>query len=672
MAGTKAYPKLPTPMQRESLIKYYKDCVRRYKAANNSQEYFMELDKAYLREGDRTADTRDARAANRAGDVSRYQNMIVPIVHPTVESTVEYLTSVFLTGDPLFAVIASAKYQDAAMQLETVMDRHAKLGGWVQQLMMNFRAGAKYNIAITDLSWKEIKSNKITPNSKGEGISVVEATTGINSLRNIDPYNAFWDPSVAPYDVSSLGEFAGYHELYSNHRLREYLTSINAPNAKEAYESKAGVNLGEGNSTDTSPRYYVPEVNPRALFKTSKVTEAFDWGVWMELEEPEQRKLMSGHYEVTTLYVRIVPSDFGFNQVPKPNTPQIFKLGIVNHSVLVEFTPVEAAHGKFPMLVTQLELDNLGIQTKSLADTVIPMQDIGTALLTSSMDARRRAIGDRLFYDANLISPGHINSANPTARIPVRAGINRRIQDAVMALPFNDNISQNALQEIRDITGMAYTATGQNPARQGQFSKGNRTRHEYQDIMSNANGRDQMRAILCESQQFTPLKEMAKSNILQYQGADFLLNSSKRQVVEIKPDELRDAVMEFQVSDGLVPADKLGNAETYQVAMQVMGSSPAIGQGYDVGGMFSYLMKMQGAKELDTFKKPQELMMYEQALQSWQMTAQQLSKSGQPVPPQPKPADFWLNPDGTPFSDEQKAAVKEANNKKPPEANPPQ
>jgi hypothetical protein len=246
----------------------------------------------------------------------------------------------------------------------------------------------------------------------------------------------------------------------------------------------------------------------------------------------------------------------------------------------------------------------------------------------------------------------------------VRAGINRNIRDAVFQLPFNDNISQLALSELRDITSMSYTVAGQNPARQGQFSKGNRTRHEYADIMSNASGREQMRAILCECQLFTPFKAMCKSNILQYQGAEVLLSKEKKSLVQVDPVQLRDAVMEFKVSDGLTPSEKLGNTELYQVALQVIGSSPQLSADYAIGDVFAYLLKMQGAKDLDAFKKPQELRMYEQAVQSWQMAAQNLAQAGQPLPPQPTPADFWLNPDGTPFTDEQKAAIKEANSKK--------
>jgi hypothetical protein len=161
--------------------------------------------------------------------------------------------------------------------------------------------------------------------------------------------------------------------------------------------------------------------------------------------------------------------------------------------------------------------------------------------------------------------------------------------------------------------------------------------------------------MLYEAQLFTPLKEIIKVNILQYQGGVSLFNREKEQVVSIDPVALRKAVMDFKVSDGLTPTDKLISGDTLQAALQVIGSSPQIAVAYNIGPLFSYFMKTQGARIQD-FEKSSEQLAYEQALGQWQQLTQMVVEAMrgkdpaevqaliQSLPPQPLPAQFGYNP----------------------------
>jgi hypothetical protein len=309
-----------------------------------------------------------------------------------------------------------------------------------------------------------------------------------------------------------------------------------------------------------------------------------------------------------------------------------------------------------PILFIQPNEDGLGYQTKSQATNVQPIQDITSAMWNSIIAARRRAISDRGIYDPSRISEHHINSANPAAKIPVRpAAYGKPVSEAYYPIPFRDDQSGVLMQETQSLLQMANIITGQNPARQGQFVKGNKTLHEFSTVMSNANGRDQTMSMLLEAQFFTPLKEIIKLNILQYQGGVSLYNRQKEQVVQIDPVTLRKAVLEFKISDGLTPTDKLVNSDTIQVAMQVIGSSPQLAAEYNLGPMFSYFIKTQGGK-ITEFEKSPEQVAYEQAMMQWQQTIQMIAESlkGQDaataqklmeqMPPQPQPQQFGYNP----------------------------
>jgi hypothetical protein len=125
--------------------------------------------------------------------------------------------------------------------------------------------------------------------------------------------------------------------------------------------------------------------------------------------------------------------------------------------------------------------------------------------------------------------------------------------------------------------------------------------------MGNSNSRQQLGALVLEHQVFVPMKEMLKFNILQYQPATEYYNASSKQLVAIKPQELRQTAIQFKVSDGLLNSEKLLNPELLQVFMQTIQTSPLMQAEFDIVGAFTYWCKMQGAQWFDDFRRtPQE------------------------------------------------------------------
>ena len=203
-----------------------------------------------------------------------------------------------------------------------------------------------------------------------------------------------------------------------------------------------------------------------------------------------------------------------------------------------------------------------------------------------------------------------------------------------------------SMQQVSTIIGLANGLAGQNQASQGQFVKGNRTLSEFESVMANSNSSDQVTAMLLEAQVFTPMKLILKSNIVQFQSGTEIYNRNRKQNVKVNPVALRKAIMEFQLSDGLVPSAKIMNAESFAVALQALGSSPQIAQGYNVAQLFSYLMKSQGA-HIGDFEKSPEQQAYEQAVnQHNQLVAMAIDKGMDPqqVGPAPLPEQFNYDP----------------------------
>jgi hypothetical protein len=337
-------------------------------------------------------------------------------------------------------------------------------------------------------------------------------------------------------------------------------------------------------------------------------------------------------------------------RVPAPNTPQVWKFIYVNHQVLIYAERQTNAHGLIPVFFGQPLEDGLSYQTKSLAQNVQPIQDVASAMMNSVIAARRRAISDRGLFDPSRVGEAQINSDNPSAKIPVRpAAYGKPLGEAYFPIPFRDDQSGTILQELGVIIKLSDIVSGQNPARQGQFVKGNKTQTEYSDVMNNSNGRDQNTSLLYEDQCFTPIKEVLKLNILQYQGPASFFSRTSKTTVAVDPIKLRKAVLEFKMTDGLTPASKVINSDAFQTSLQVIGSSPQIAGSYNIAPLFSYLMKTQGA-HLEDFEKSPEQVAYETANNQWMSMAQlALSKGQEWKVPQPTPQQFnYLVPGATP------------------------
>ena len=596
--------------QQEAVVKYTQNCVDSLSTLWNMRQQFLLRDKLYQRELDYSLENQRAKTSNAAGDPFKLQNMQIPIILPQVESALAYLAAVFLTGYPIFGVAANPKTVDQALQLETIIADNSLYYGWIKELTMLLRDGLKYNLGAMEVSWKR---NRITSilNDPASNLKQGTPSTDLyyegNCLKRLDLYNTIWDKRIAPSRLHIDGEFAGYTEIMSRIKLKQLFLDLNTEftmNAKEAFES--GVPSMTINGNDSW--YYIPQVNELSFLNAQSTSfPTTNWLSWAMADHRGAGGIAYNNiYEVTTLYGRIIPQDFRI-AIPKRNQPQIWKFIIVNRRILIFVERQTNAHNLLPILMIQPNEDGLDYQTKSFLDNAIPFQNMSTALWNSAIESQRRKVYDRLIYDSMRIRKEDIDKVTSVARIPVRqTAYGKNIQEAVYQIPYRDEGVASTLQMAETVSTMADIANGQNRVDRGQFQKGNKTRYEFQTTMGNSNSRQQLGAIMVEHQFMVPLKEIIKLNILQYQGNTEYYNLSAQQAVEIKPEELRNVSLQFKLSDGLMPTDKLLNTDLLQVFMQTLQTSPLMQAEFDMIGAFSYWCKVQGAQWFEDFRRTPE------------------------------------------------------------------
>lgn len=648
MAATQPFPL--SRISQDGLIQFHKAAGSLVERQWNMREAMRSIDLAYIREQDWTNEHRKAEIANTYGDANKIQNITIPVIKPQVRAAVAYQAAVFLTDYPMFGVISDPSYMESALQLQAIIEENSVRGSWAREFLLFFQDGFKYNFSALECTWDRVATAVLETDVTFDSGRTAKPKNIIwqgNCIKRWDPYNTYFDVRVEPYLIPTKGEFAGHTELMSRTALKDFINKLETKfieNIVPAFESPSTFANLDGAAYGAS--YYLPRLNPNALLDVESL-DSIDWVNWVNNSQGAKNGAKinyKGLYEVSTEYIRLIPSDFNI-RVPSPNTPQVWKLIIVNHSVIIYAERQTNAHEKIPVFFGCPSEDGLSYQTKSLAEDGRPFQQVASALMNSVLAGRRRAATDRVLYDPSRVHESHINSANPSAKIPVRpSAYGKPVSESVYAFPYRDDQAGTALQEIQAVVGFGNILNGLNQARQGQFVKGNKTDGQWETTMSNATSQDQMTALLYEAQIFTPLKEVIKLNTLQFQQPGTIYSPSQKTNVKIDPLALRKAVLNFKVTDGLLPSEKVMSTDSLKIAMQVIGSSQALAQSYNIGPMFSYIMKTENV-DLDDFEKSQPQIAYEQAMMNWSQLAQLAIQKQAPFNiPQPKPADYGYDP----------------------------
>lgn len=646
MASNQAF--IPPKLAQEAFLEHHKYASAVSERHWNLKEQMRRIDLAYLREEDLTVEQWRAKYANIGGDSNKIQNVTIPVVKPQVNAAVDYQVSVFLTDYPIFGVVSGPEFIDQALQLQALIEENSIRTGWIAQLNLFFFDAFKY-WGCVEVCWDKIVTAALETDigyKAGQEGRPKEIIWQGNRISRWDPYNTYFDTRCDMYEIPDKADFVGHTELLTRTALKAFINKLDVKiieNISDAFNAPNLLSLGANVPYGSS--YYIPQLNLSSLVDPTDL-ETQDWNSWAGLVNGKRKSNLNGTglYEISTEYVRVIPSDFGL-RVPAPNTPQIWKLIWVNHSVLIYAERQTNAHEKIPTFFWQPANEGLSYQSKSLAEDAIPFQQTSSALMNSVMASRRRAITDRVLYDPSRVLEAHINNPNPSAKIPVRpSAYGKNVGEAVYPFPFRDDQAGIAMQEIQAIVQFGNVLNGQNPVRQGQFVKGNKTNDQWSDSMQAATGKDQRTALIAEAVVFTPLKEVLKLNYLQYQGGTTVYSPTQREQVSIDPVALRQAVLQFKVTDGLLPKDKVIKSDAMKIGMQVIGTSPQIGAAYNIGPMFSYLMKTENVN-FSPFEKSPQQQAYEQALAAWNQVAMAAAQKGLEVKtPMPTPQQYGYDP----------------------------
>jgi hypothetical protein len=309
------------------------------------------------------------------------------------------------------------------------------------------------------------------------------------------------------------------------------------------------------------------------------------------------------HAFLRRLYLRLLPEEFELTRWGG-RIPTVFELWVVNDSYIVYIKPLYLENNAFPIGMSDLGNDGFGYAAKTEVELFWPFQYATSALLNAGVMGAMRAVDDRAIYDPRFLNVANLTKKSGSAYIPMTHSLaqDRDIRSIYHSVPFDPSVAYSMPGLIRELVGTTQMLRGRNNFAQGLPQKGNRTLGEFSEVMQNADNRQAMQAIQLESDMFTEVKRLLKQHIAQFAAPTTLLNHKTKQAVQIDPQTIADLEYEFQLATGYFSKRTLANTDAITEFFRILQGDDQLRQQFDIAGVVSHIMALEGVKDLDQFR----------------------------------------------------------------------
>lgn len=552
---------------------------------------------------------------NQIDSYSRFQELDDALVREVAESYHSYYVATYLAGNKIFTMNSTADVSETAQQFNVVLMDQQTRTQWKKHLSLWFLDCAKYNIGAIDCVWDTQLSYSVKATAvarKGLQAQRTETVWKGNALKHVDMYNCVFDHLVTPSDIAEHGEYAGSIMHKTQVGLFNLISSLKMDKDMTVYDqpTKEDPNFSVYDIMDASHGagmdYYTVEIESQGS-KGTNMNESTEtnWSRAFGLTSLGGEISPDRQYVVAKIYLRVVPSAYQFPQ-PKNTVEgvEIWEVWLLGGNHVLATKRLNNAHGLLPMVFGQPDADSLKYNSSGPAQIALPYQKTAKQMLDRLMAGADRAIRDRGIFDPRYIDANKINSVIPDAKIPIKTEAlpsTKSIKDIYYSIPFVRDTTDLG-SDMEKIKAAGQRAAGINNSMVGQFTKGNRTLEEYNDVQANAQGKQFLRALLLEATAISVVKRILKLNILQYQEDAQLYDQDARTNIQVDKSKLFKADLDFKLADGLVPTEHYMSPNIVQQVFGLIGTNPQAFANYDLGGLTAHIIQQSLGVDLQQFK----------------------------------------------------------------------
>ena len=596
---------LKTPISKQShdLLLDYVKSIRTRQTGLGWLNKLAAIDLIYYCGQNRTAESERIKAMLAHLGMTKEDLVEAPLVVSQLETTKAILVDTFLGGYPIFGVLADPSNRQRTEQLEALIAYYSSETGWVDALTRYFNNALKYTTAPIGLrsSYKyEFEANFSNSASKPQ-----VAATLLPEIVVPDPYNTLFDFRVDPIKLATHGDYIGYSEMIPATAVKAEIAAMRA--ASDVITARL-FNLDKMFTTVLPLAYW----NQRPLVNANMpLSSGSRWDNWGTVPNAAQVSKLEDRYSglhtstllITKLWLRILPGEFALSNYA-PKTPTVFELHISNFEHIYYMAPVYLPDNRFPLGMCDLQNDNYGYSCVTEPESLSGFQYASSVLLNATLMGAERAVDDRAVFDPEWISSGNLTGKGGAAKIPLNKSLRgtTSIDQVYRQIPYEHQATASFPGLMNQVMQLANYLHGRNEQAQGLNRKGNRTLGEFNTVMQNANLRTSLTPAAIEAQAFEPLKKLLKIWIRDNAKPTTAFNHRTKAMVQIEEETIRDVAYTFKLATGYFTKNMMASTDSIVMFLQTLATMPELAQQFNVVELLSYLMTLEGVKDIDQFR----------------------------------------------------------------------
>lgn len=532
-----------------------------------------------------------------------YITLAVPYSYAVAMTAHTYLSAIFLSRNPVYQFSGRhGETQQSIQAIEAIMDYQLRVGKHVPVLMNWLFSMTKYGVGVVGDYWcKEtadvarLVERPVTllgmevPFKKQKVKEVATVTTFEgNHLYNVSVYDIYPDPRV-PLCHFQDGEFfgrdvrVGLHEILEGEVSGRYFNVDKVRSMKQESESAASVD-GNGYS-EASSRLDLP----------------YFYG--------EQAYRGPAFYKLHEMIIRLIPSQWGLGTSSKLEK-WVFTL--VNDDLIIGAQPLGLLHNQFPYSIIEYGLGSEEFVKPSMIEIIKPLSNALTWLFNSHMYGVRKSLTDTRIVDPSrvtikdMLQPygGSIIRLKPNAygqsprdmihQLQVGDPTASHTRDMLIV----EQMLQRTLGIVDDVMGVQGAGSDRQTAtevrvRTGYSTSRMKTTAEY--VAATGFSSLSQRLVMNTQQLYQDERLFRIAGSLMQDAGTFLS-------VRVDQEALA-GFYDYVPIDGTLPIDRMAQANFWKEMVGMIAQSPQMAMEWDLSGLVSHIMSMQGERNIQKFRR---------------------------------------------------------------------
>lgn len=527
------------------------------------------------------------RSTRRDNGKPQYTTLQLPYTYALVMSAHTYLTSVFFARAPVHQF--AGRHGEAEQQIQAVealIDYQVGVGGALGPYYIWLYDGLKYGLGVTGEYWckEEIQLSSITVDPQS-GKKVLTTRRGIgfegNKIYNVSPFDFLPDPRV-PVGKFQSGEYCGARRRISwndiiRRKAQGYYTNVEKLRTQVGTSDPQQDSYSALNRPDSSPSGY------GNIGKHPAIVEVYE------------------------VYIELIPSEWSLGE---SNFPEKWVFTITkDFSLVIGAEPYGHMHNKFPFNVLETEIEAYGLFNRGVPEIIEPLQDTMDWLVNSHFYNVRAVLNNLFIADPTKVVMKDLENGEPGGIIRLKPeAYGSDLRTFFQQIPMQD-ITQSHINDVGLIQAFGERALGVNDQIMGALAGGGRkTATEVRtstgfgvnrlktitEYISATSFSEHAQKLIANSQQFYTGEK--KFRIVGSLGIE-----AGSKFVNVTPEDIMGQYDMVPV-DGVLPVDRMAQANLWKEILLNVGRVPQIMMQYDIGRIFAWMASIAGLKNINQFK----------------------------------------------------------------------